>query len=145
MNINAILYAGIVATSVMTAFSYVLSAIRKKNFREPALLAGLLQGLQPSLHKTVASIAGWQLHYTVGLIWAGMYACLPVNQYEWSTVITAVVFGSFCGAISVFTWMNVFRLHPDPPIIDYYEFYIQLFVGHILFSIVLSEMYAKQT
>jgi hypothetical protein len=68
--------AAVLGTSAMTLSSYVVSYIKDNNFKEPEILGKLIKRLLPSLKKGPGQIAGWTLHYLVGLLYAELYAPL---------------------------------------------------------------------
>ncbi len=49
MEFKKVLYAGILATSAMTIFSYLVSEITGENFREPELITMLINDLFSTL------------------------------------------------------------------------------------------------
>ena len=60
MKISKILTVGIVATSFMTSYSYVLAQIKDEHFTEPLILSELLHRLLPTIKNITA------------LLWAGI-------------------------------------------------------------------------
>ena len=113
--LKAVLLAGLVGTSLMTAFSYALSQKKKRNFKEPELLGLLLQKWRPSLKKEAANIAGWELHYAMGEGWAIFYLLLLKILNKKPAFYTAFLFGCFGGVVAVLIWKASFKLNPDPP------------------------------
>ena len=73
-NAVAVVSAGISGTTVMKIFSYLVAEIQNEKFREPELLATLLRRLLPELGRRYGKIAGWKIHYAVGLVFAIIYA-----------------------------------------------------------------------
>jgi hypothetical protein len=144
MQVKETISAGIVATSVMTAFSYAASAIRKQNFKEPALLSLFIERLTPEKNKLVR-YSGWPVHYTLGCVWAGVYTYLLKQQQEQPGLKNAVLFGCFSGGLGVLIWKALFRNHPNSPKTAYGEFYRQLFFAHLLFALSLDKTYAGLT
>jgi hypothetical protein len=60
--------SAILATSAMTAFSYLFSYLSKNNTREPELLGKMMRRLFPGMSKPTARAGGWTAHYAVGLL-----------------------------------------------------------------------------
>ena len=126
--------AGIAGTSAMTIYSYLLSNSRNKNFREPALLAEMVQKLHPSIPKNDAQIIGWVLHYGVGVFFASVYRFLL--KQKTANITAGAIVGGITGLVGISIWQLSFLLHPSPPRTDYKKFYGQLMVGHVIFGIV---------
>lgn len=141
MQVKKTIGAGLAATSVMTAYSYAVSARENKNFREPALLTQFAQGLikdQHPFHK----ISGWSAHYTMGCVWAGVFGLWTSRLQRKPSLLHALAFGCFTGAVSIIIWRAMFRHLPHPPNNDRRKFYRHLFAAHILFAVSLSKSYA---
>ena len=130
--------AGIVGTSAMTIYSYLLSNSRNKNFREPALLAEMVGKLNSSISKKDAQTIGWVMHYGVGVFFASVYHFLL--KHKTGKVKTGALVGGITGLVGVSIWQLSFLLHPRPPRTDYKKFYGQLMIGHIIFGIVTCQL-----
>ena len=130
--------AGIAGTSAMTIYSYLLSNSRNKNFREPALLAEMVQKLHPSIPKNDAQIIGWVLHYGVGVFFASVYRFLL--KQKTANIKAGAIVGGITGLVGISIWQLSFLLHPRPPRTDYTKFYGQLMIGHIIFGIVTCQL-----
>jgi hypothetical protein len=145
MKLKAIIAAAVAGTTVMTAFSYLISGRRKKSVREPELLGSLTQGLFPSLKNRKATIAGWELHYFVGLSWTFFYALLQRKYQEKFFLQRSLPFGAFSGTVAILCWMLFFKSNPNPPRIHYPTFFRRLFIAHFPFSIIMIRTYLKMT
>ena len=78
MQTDKIIIPGIVETSAMTVFSYMISKSKIKNFRELEVLAQLMHHLPTHVSKRKAQIAGWGMHYAIGVIgWRVMFQPHP--------------------------------------------------------------------
>jgi len=120
-------------TSLMTLFSYVMSDMRRKQFREPVLLNKLLYRTYvlriPSDHP-----AGWIIHYGVGLLFNILYwIVIDYHGYR-PGLFLFVVLGAISGILGCLVWEVTFQLHPDSPRTNFREFYGQLFFAHVLFG-----------
>lgn len=135
MKILHVISGTITGTSMMTVFSYWMSNLRKKQFREPELLNELL--VRARLMKFVSSRnhpAGWIIHYGVGLVFVGIYhtvASFTDIELTFGYLVTA---GALSGLLGIAAWHATFRIHPNPPVVDLKEFYIQLEAAHIIFG-----------
>jgi hypothetical protein len=142
MNFRSILVAGLVGTSIMTAFSYAVSKKRKKNFKEPELLSSLLQNWYPVFESKYADVAGWNFHYAMGEAWTIIYVLLLKTLHRKPSFYRSLLFGYFGGIVAVGTWKMLFKLNPNPPKILFREFYLQLVIAHLCFSTSMSKVYS---
>ena len=138
MQVKETIGAGVVATSVMTAFSYALSAIAKKNFKEPLLLTLFVRRLVPK-QNAFLHVCGWPLHYGLGCIWAGVYTFRAERLDRKPSLRHTLLFGCISGIVGIIIWRALFRRHPCPPQTDRRGFYQQLFVAHLLFTLSLAK------
>jgi H+/Cl- antiporter ClcA len=121
----------------MTLFSYALSASKKRNFREPALLGKMIHRLIPAIKKIQAHEAGWLLHYGVGVFFASVYHVILKKQpHRNNRLYTGAALGAVTGLAGAAIWRVAFHLHPNPPRPAYRRFYGQLIVAHIIFGVV---------
>ena len=142
MRLGTTILAGILGTTVMTAFSYAVAALKKDNFKEPELLNLLIQK-QPDAKKANPNFfAGWVLHYTMGAIWAGVYKAGLNTLNQKPTNNDAFIFGAFGGSVGILIWKLLFKQHAQPPQISYNQFYRQLFLAHFLFALATSKALA---
>jgi hypothetical protein len=138
MTVKETVSAGVVSTSVMTAFSYAVSAAAKENFKEPALLSVFVKRLTGVSHPLIKA-SGWPVHYTLGSVWASVYTLWVKGLQDQSSVKKAVAFGIFSGTVGVVVWRLMFQLIPHPPETNRRKFYQQLFVAHLLFALSLAK------
>jgi hypothetical protein len=131
-----ILFDAIIATSLMTMFSYIFSILRKKQFKEPELLNDLLRRINlikgPNIKKHAT---GWIIHYTVGWIFVTVYYLLFKNFQINPTLWVYTALGFICGIVGIAGWKVTFAIHPNPPDIHFSEFYLHLLAAHIVFGI----------
>ena len=73
MDLTKVVATGFTATSTMTVFSYKASTLKRENFREPELLARLVEPFIAVLGPNYARIAGWGIHYSMGVGWSVLY------------------------------------------------------------------------
>jgi hypothetical protein len=142
MEFGLILLSGIVATLLMTAFSYVMSVVFKDQFREPQLLNQLISGAS-SIPFTVSrfSIAGWIIHFLIGILFALQFNLL-VNHMELEPYLHhGLVFGFIAGLIGIIGWKVMFWLNDNPPEININKFFFQLVIAHMIFGAGLVLIY----
>lgn len=131
-----IITGAVVATSLMTLFSYTLSALTKEQFREPELLNFLLtrSALIP-VKVARKSWAGWVIHYLVGTLFIIVFDLIWNMKILEPTILSGAYLGFLAGIIGITGWKVFFLLSPDPPKIDFKRFYLQLLVGHVIFGL----------
>ena len=129
-----------VATSVMTLFSHLLSRRMKQNFNEPKLLAGILTAPLFGGNLVAAKMLAWLLHYQMGFTWALVYRVLLANSKKEANAKTGFTFGIICGAGSVLGWIIMFRIQKRKPPGNPSLYYQQLFVAHLIFSMLLGSI-----
>jgi hypothetical protein len=134
MRTMKVLSAGITGTSAMTLYSYILSIVKSRDFREPQILSQLLRRLQPAVSKKVADIACWNVHYTVGVFFAAVYDELWKQGKLKPNLKNALMLGVLSGGFAIAVWHSVFNLHPDPPQKEFRRYYWQLFTAHVIFG-----------
>ena len=76
MEFIRIIIATILGTTMMTAFSYLISSTFNKLYKEPVLLNYLLQFLGINMRDNVKRLAGWVIHYIIGLLFVVIYDIL---------------------------------------------------------------------
>jgi hypothetical protein len=131
-----IIFAGMAGTSAMTAFSYLLSALQHKNFKEPRLLAFLYSQWKTSAGRGTARKAGWKYHYSMGISWAYLYAYLIRKRYMKPDRKSSVAIGALSGVLAVACWKSMFAMSSRRPPTDEKKFYLQLVPGHIIFALI---------
>jgi hypothetical protein len=131
------LISGLAGTTLMTLFSYAISETKKRNFKEPDLLGGLLQNKLES--KKLALPAGWSTHYTMGILWAFVFEFLFEKARLKRDLKNGIILGGLSGVTGIIAWRMAFKMHPNPPRIDANGFYKQLLIAHIVYSIVLTK------
>jgi hypothetical protein len=139
MKLSAILNAGILGTSVMTAFSHVLSQRAGENFSEPELLAFFYKAFGLPAHR-LAGIAGWHLHYTMGVSWTFLYALMLKKGWIKNHRATALAVGAASGLAAVACWRRLFSASSRRPRTHTLTFYAQLIPAHILFALMAMEV-----
>lgn len=135
MKVGKILLSGLVATSLMTLFSYLASNAEKENFKEPELLAELEDEALPAKSKYLALPAGWVTHFSIGILWALFYGFIWEKMKIKPTTKSGLALGAFSGVTGIIIWDTAFRLHPKPPKTNFKQFYKQLFFAHLVYSL----------
>jgi len=140
MKTNEMIVASLAGTTVMTAFSELMSKAKNSNYNEAEILGELLNSITP-LSKTQARLAGWITHYGIGVVFAALYDLyLKQTQAEANTG-SGTVYGFLSGLAGVGVWKSTFKMHPNPPGVDLKTYYPQLVLAHIVFGLVTALTY----
>lgn len=135
--------ATIMATSAMTLFSYLVSESFKKLYKEPVLLEFLLSSFRIDFSNRQKEVASWLIHYAIGLVFVISYyfpLWIAPNLYE-ITIKSGAVFGCITGALGIAGWQVMFKLSPAHPPVNVAEYYLQLFIAHVIFGIVTAAIH----
>jgi len=135
MQTDKILISAFVGTSAMTLFSYLVSASEHKNFREPQVLAELIKRLPKNGSKDKAQIAGWCLHYTVGVSFVTLYNELWKQKIIKPSLTSGAVMGAVSGLVGISGWKGMFELHPNPPSKNLKQYFGHLMLAHVVFGV----------
>lgn len=140
-----IIIAGIVGTSVMTLYSYLVSKKEKEQFREPELLNALIDRSHylPSIGDNHTHPAGWGLHYGIGITFVAAYRLLWKASLHNPTFTKTLIIGAVSGAIGIASWKVFFSQHDNPPRNDRQGYYRQLFIAHLIFAAGAALTYKK--
>lgn len=141
MEILKIILATIVATAVMTSFSYYVSERFNKLFKEPILLNIILSALGAEMLPERKNAWGWAIHFMIGLLFVVAYHLIWHFTDIDPTWFTGLIFGIISGLIGIFSWFFLFKLPASPPKINYNQYYLQLLIAHILFALSVITIY----
>lgn len=136
MNYILILFSGIIATSLMTFFSYIWSWINDSKFKEPQLLNELiLSSTIIRLNPGKRNVIGWIIHYMIGWLFVIVFDSIWRNTALEPSLGNGALLGAIAGLVGITGWKVFFNLNSDPPDIKFGEFYLQLFIAHIIFGL----------
>jgi hypothetical protein len=135
MKFIKILSAGLLATSVMTLFSYKTSKMTKHQFREPQLLATLMTRIMSQEKNPAHDIHGWLLHYFVGILFVTGYDQIWHKMRVCPRLTDGALLGGISGVVGAEVWSLLLRLHPDPPKVNLKKYYRHLLAAHVVFGI----------
>ncbi|MHC0443195.1 hypothetical protein [Flavobacterium sp. 3-210] len=136
-----VLTSSIAATSVMTLFSYAVSASAREIYKEPVLLTYILSAMHFKMSPNLKINVGWVLHYLIGLFFVIGYHILWFNQFLEISWSVSIFLGVISGIIGIISWVILFEIIPQKPNINFKGYYLQLFIAHILFSVVAFVFY----
>lgn len=130
----SIVSAALTGTTVMSAFSYIVSKKENKQFREPELLNKLISRMPMEVRTSKESIVGWAVHYIVGLMFCTLYDRIWQRLTPAERMLTALPIGAFSGIVGAIVWKSTLKLHPFPPIIGYKKYYLHIVLAHVVFG-----------
>ena len=134
------------ATTLMTIFSYVIGRLRNRQFTEPVLLNHMLFRFRILREDQVEkNIAGWIIHYFIGLLFLIIYHVIWSESRIDPTLQTGFILGCFSGIVGILGWSVMFRIRSAPPNIKVSEYFAQLFVAHIIFALTATVLYRLVT
>lgn len=136
-----ILISSIAATSIMTLFSYAVSASAREVYKEPVLLTYILHTFHLDISSTSKTILGWVLHYLIGLCFVILYHVIWIYEFVEISWKVSILLGAVSGIIGIISWIILFEIVPQKPNIDFRGYYIQLFVAHIIFGLTAFSVY----
>jgi len=138
---NNILIPGIVGTSAMTVFSYMVSESKKRNFREPEVLGQLIARLPARVTKEKALLAGWGLHYAIGVIFMTFFNGFWKHNGGKPSLLSGAKLGAASGLIGTISWKGMFEIHANPPAKNLKRFFGHLILAHVVFGVFCSLAY----
>ena len=141
MEIGMIILATVAATSLMTAFSYTISEAFRELYKEPLLLQYLMTRFNLGIKGTMKVLAGWTLHYFIGLLFVLIFHFLWKAGFFEITWLTGLIYGAIIGITGIAGWVVMFILSNYKPRIDFKGYYLQLFIAHVIFAMTVVLVY----
>ena len=117
----------------MSIFTYSLSALLSRQFRQPVLLEKFLNIENIHLSHIVKRILTWVAHISMGVILGIIYFYVTREKYIY-TWKAALLFGLLGAAFGMFVWALLLKHYRYEFKIDYSGFMIHLFFAHIIFA-----------
>ena len=136
-----ILLTAILATTAMTAFSYVVSASFRKLYKEPLLLQYVLQKLHLSVSGITKSVLAWAIHYLIGLLFVYAFYLTVTGLRMAPSWLSGLIFGVIIGIVGIIGWEMMFKISGKPQITDRAGYYTQLFLAHLIFAFTTIAVY----
>ncbi|MFP5039580.1 hypothetical protein [Parasediminibacterium sp. JCM 36343] len=136
-----VLSMGILATSAMTIFSYLVSELMSENFREPEIMAIFIKDLLPTA-KQCAPYFAWCLHYIIGFSFVIIYMKLWDNNKLKPNLQSGMFLGAITGIFGIIGWYITLKIYHNPLNTNIKDFFILLFFAHIVFGIFAMIGYA---
>jgi len=132
--------ATFMATTLMTLFSYMVALLVAQPFKEPFLLAVLLNKFKVT-DNTTNRVIGWILHYVLGLLFVLFFEVLL--QMKWLSISwsSALIYGVVIGILGILGWKILFHVTNKKPKMNYTGYYTQLFIAHVIFAFTMVACY----
>lgn len=127
--------SSVTGTTMMTLFSYGVSLAEKENFSEPEHLGTLIRRLSLGKTKKEAEVAGWVLHYLIGLLFVLIYKRLWLSGKVKKTLENGILLGLITGFLGSVVWQQMLKNHPSPPRINFTKYLMQLIPAHVVFAV----------
>ena len=135
MKTKQIIAATVFGTTAMSAFSYIVSTLKGKNFKEPELLGEFIKVIAPTADQETAEKAGWESHYAIGLAFAGVMAEIWEHTPIKPSIASGALLGAASGVAGVMGWTQIFKLENEPAAEDKVNYYGHLILAHAIFGI----------
>lgn len=135
------IFTAIVATSIMTLFSVLLSRLTGQQFNEPFIIALLFGKLGMDELTSFQLVAGYFLHYVIGLAFVWGFVLLLKKTSLQPSLKLGTAYGFVIGLVGIAAWMLLILLHPDPPELAYVAYYAQLLGAHVVFGVAMVLTY----
>ena len=123
-----ILVEALTGIVLMTLFSYIVSYVSNKNFKEPALLNHLLRRGNRD-----APVMGWAVHYIIGVLFTAAYEAIWLLWDVAPDIWFVLIAGTLSGITGVIGWTCMLKISSDPPQIALRDFLLQLVFAHVIF------------
>jgi hypothetical protein len=141
MSLQKVLFSGASATTAMTLFSFIVSDITGKHYKETDLLKRYLQ--KPGMKEDLAAFIAWTAHYTVGELFAMLYHLHWKKKNEAPSAANGALLGACSGVIAILTWKKILQTCPNLKLTNRSDYYRHLLIAHIVFGIVAAGTYRK--
>jgi hypothetical protein len=129
-----VFFSGIIGTSAMTIFSYLVSVLMNGNFREPEIMTILIKNILPNATQYAPYLA-WSVHYFIGFIFVFFYVRLWDRNKLKPNIESGMFLGAVSGIVGIIGWYFTLKIHPELPVKYPKHFFILLFFAHIMLGI----------
>ena len=143
INQHKVACASVAGTSCMTLFSYIYSAVKDDDLKEPKLLDKLIYRVVPGMSKKGSAVSAWALHYAVGLLFAEIYAQIWDKAGMIPGLKNGLAFGALTGVAAVGVWWLTLKKHPVPPYVAFRKHAVNLIIAHLIFGAITAVCYKK--
>lgn len=136
MKASKIILAGVLGTTFMTLYSYMISRKEKQQYVEPVLLNKLIDGSEnlPDIENEETHPAGWLAHYGIGILFIVAYWVIWRRALQSPGPIRTLIIGALSGIVAIVAWKTMFAANANPPHNNRIGYFRQLFYAHLIFS-----------
>lgn len=139
MNYLIVTVAGIAGTALMTSFLYVISYVKKQDYKVVKILGTMITG-ETTRNKGLSNsnkaiLSGVFTHYLIGILFSLSFLFLWNLGIGKPDVLNGIILGIVYGFIAVNVWLLFFKVHPNPPVIPLKTYLVMIFFGHIIFAL----------
>jgi len=134
------LISSLIATAVMTIFSFLFSAFFRREYQIPIVISHVLADLFRKKANPVYLACGWLGHFVIGIIFSSAFYFphwARESRYDVS-LMYGFAMGCAFGAIGCLLWRAVFYVTPFSKPLLPYGYYVHLYLAHILFAVALA-------
>lgn len=136
------LIVGLIATSVITIFSYRFSPWRDGKLNEPKLLNYLIiLNVSGKITGMPSRVVGWIIHYFIGILLALIFDLLIDHGILKAEIWSGLLYGLVTGIIGVAGWTCLIISHRKLLLNFTVEFYNHIILAHILFGLMAVLIY----
>ena len=132
--------ANLLGTSLMTVFTYCLSEILNKQYKQPILIAYFQDIFRIELSRTAKRVVGWLLHYCTGAIFLLLFHLYWKFDDALITWPSGLLLGALAGFAGMVIWKICFTVVKEKQIPEK-GFYIHIFFAHIIFALGIVAAY----
>jgi hypothetical protein len=113
MEFKKVLSSGILGTSAMTIFSYLVSQLMSENFREPEIMSFLFKNLSITFlqYGTFLGYLAWTFHYIIGFSFVFIYVKLWDNNKVKPNLVSGIFLGAITGIVGILLLKST-QIHP---------------------------------
>ncbi len=141
MDFIRIMIGALVGTTLMTFFSYLVSAAFQKLYKEPVLLKYILLNSGFELTKKQTATAGWIIHYLIGVAFILIYHFLWKSDLVALTWINGLFLGIGSGVLGILGWVVMFKVSDFKSDIGFTGYFTQLLIAHVIFALSALAVY----
>lgn len=129
--------SGFVGTIAMTGVMYLYSIVSKRFTKVIHILGNMVTGERNYYTPTkTALLIGTVAHFGVGILFSFAYFLL----WNWGifhiNLKDSVLIGVFSGIVAIVVWKIYLSVHSSPPNTSQIQYFIALFLAHIVFAVV---------
>lgn len=137
--------AGIIGTSVMTVYVYLIAWITGARLGVIHILASVLNERPGIDYSTKHLIVAGFVHYLIGVLFALTYLQLVVLEVASIATVSAIIYGLLIGSLAVLVWRLTFALRGKPAEVPLKTYLLSIGSGHIVFSLTIIQVFEYWT